>query len=177
MRSANPVNRRYGSTFVSCSLIPIAKQFDATSTAGDERRTPHSRRPRRGGKGARRHGTAVVETAIMLPIIIVLLFTSIELANGIFLKQAVTIAAYEGARSATRPGGTNSTAENRIDEVLLARSVGTYTVTFSPTVTELTTRGTPITVTVEAAASTYALNPLRLLQDRKMGKSITMVRL
>lgn len=56
----------------------------------------------------------------MLPLIIVLLFTSIELANGIFLKQAVTIAAYEGARSATRPGGSNATAESRIAEVLSA---------------------------------------------------------
>jgi len=113
----------------------------------------------------------------MLPLIIVLLFTSIELANGIFLKQAVTIAAYEGARSATRPGGTNATAENRVAEVLAARSVGAYTVTFSPTVIALTPRGTAITVTVEAGASVYALNPLRLLQDRTMEKSITMVRL
>jgi len=124
-----------------------------------------------------RRGTAVVETAIMLPIIIVLLFTSIELANGIFLKQAVTIAAYEGARSATRPGGANANAIERIGEVLTARSVSDYTVTISPAVTALTPRGTEVSVTVRADASNYTLNPLRLLQNRTMEKRITMVRL
>ncbi len=113
----------------------------------------------------------------MLPIILVVLFSSIELANGIFLKQAVTIAAYEGARSATRPGGADVNATDRIAEVLTARSVSDYTVTITPTVTSLTPRGTEISVTVSADASNYTLNPLRLLQNRIMEKRITMVRL
>lgn len=113
----------------------------------------------------------------MLPIIIVLLFTSLELANGIFLKQAVTIAAYEGARSATRSGGTNENATTRISDVLTARAITNYTASISPMVTSNTPRGTAVTVTVTADASSYTLNPLRLLHNRRFEKRVNMVRL
>lgn len=124
-----------------------------------------------------RRAAAVIETAVMLPIIIVLLFTSLELANGIFLKQAVTIAAYEGARSATRSGGTNENATTRISDVLTARAITNYTASISPMVTSNTPRGTAVTVTVTADASSYTLNPLRLLHNRRFEKRVNMVRL
>ncbi|WP_145073902.1 TadE/TadG family type IV pilus assembly protein [Aureliella helgolandensis] len=124
-----------------------------------------------------RRGVAVVETALMLPVIVLLVFTSLEIADGIFLKQAVTIAAYEGARAATRPGGTNATASARIAEVLAAREVADYTVVYTPEITPTTPRGTEVTVTVRAPSAAYSMNPMRLLENRVLEKQVTMVRM
>ena len=60
----------------------------------------------RGGRGLarvsakRRGGTAAVEAAVSLPLLIVLVFGAIEVASGVFLSQTLAIAAYEGAREA-----------------------------------------------------------------------------
>lgn len=49
-----------------------------------------------------RQGAAVVELAIVLPIVFMLLFGTIEICQRLYLKQSVTIAAYEAARVAAR---------------------------------------------------------------------------
>lgn len=132
---------------------------------------------RRPEKLRNRNGVAAVEAAILLPLMFVIVFGAIEVANGIFLRQSLTVAAYEGARSATRPGGTSQLAEQRVREVLEARGVSDETVTITPNVTSLTPRGTMVTITVTAPGTQQAMNPLRLLQNRVIQQSVVMVRL
>lgn len=113
----------------------------------------------------------------MLPLLFVLVFGSIELANGIFLRQSLTVAAYEGARSATKPGGTSVHAEQRIRDVLESRGLDGETIAITPAVTGETARGTMVTVTVSIPGALHAMSPLRLLQDRTVRHSVVMVRL
>ncbi|MCU0718937.1 MAG: pilus assembly protein [Pirellula sp.] len=127
--------------------------------------------------GAWRRGAAAVEAAIVLPVVVFVVFGSIELANGVFMKQSLAIAAYEGAREASRPGGTQAQAKSRIREVLSNKGVDNETVTFTPEITADTPRGTKIYVKVSAPVSTDSINPCKLLINRKLEQSVVMVRL
>lgn len=118
-----------------------------------------------------------MEAAVTLPMLLMLVFGSIELANGIFLKQTLSIAAYEGARAVTRPGASSAEAHVRIEEILAARGVTDYTVTISPEATADTPRRTQMRVTVVAPSGTTFLPPLRLLSGIAIEKTVCMVRL
>lgn len=112
----------------------------------------------------------------MLPVMTIMVFGSIEMANGIFMKQAIAVAAYEGARAASRTTGTESIVKSRIDEVLSARSISNETVTISPSLNSVT-RGTQVTVTVSVPSSELgSVLPLQFLKNKTITRSVTMVR-
>jgi Flp pilus assembly protein TadG len=126
---------------------------------------------------ASRRGLAATETAIMLPVLVIIVFGAIELANGIYLQQTLSVAAYEGARAACRPGATVQETEARIAEVLLAREVDDYEVDISPAITATTPRNTEISVSITAPASEYSVGPVRFFQGRSLRREVRMVRL
>lgn len=123
-----------------------------------------------------RRGVATIETAVTLPLLAFLTFGSIELSNMMFLRQSMSIASYEGARSATRPGGSQGLAETKIQEVLSVRGVTTYTIQFNPVITTATPRGTMIQVTVATAPTSVSYAPFRLFSGSSITSSSTMVR-
>jgi Flp pilus assembly protein TadG len=124
-----------------------------------------------------RRAVAAAETALTLPLLITLVFGSIEIANGVFLRQSLTVAAYEGARAVSRSGATNADGQARVQEALAARGITDYTVSFSPTVTESTPRSTELTITVTAPASAYSFGLVRFFQGKQLGREFRMVRL
>lgn len=128
-----------------------------------------------GRRGARR-AVAAVEAAIALPLLILLVFGAIEVANGIFLTQTLTVAAYEGAREAARPGGTAEQVEERIADVLARRGLAVYSVAIEPAISDSTPRGTAITVEVQAAMNSFAGYSIGILGNRTSSRSACMVR-
>ncbi|HQZ68843.1 MAG TPA: TadE/TadG family type IV pilus assembly protein [Planctomycetaceae bacterium] len=124
-----------------------------------------------------RSGTAAVEMAVALPLLVTLVFGAIEMANAIFLRQSLNIAAYEAAKVITRPGNNESLARTRCQEVLTVRKVSTYTLTFSPAVTTSTPRGTQVTVTLSASASNLSYGPLQFMSGKTTTSTVVMVRL
>ncbi len=133
-------------------------------------------------KRSERRGAAAIETALLLPVLILLAFGSIELSNMVFLRQSLSIAAYEGARIATKPGATAEQANTRVREVLNARGITSYTVSYTTTnnlpitVTSLTTRGTQLSVIVQSSNGGANYGPLRMFTGRNIQCSTTMVR-
>lgn len=101
-----------------------------------------------------RKGAATVELALCLPLILLLVFGSIEVTDAIFLKQALKTAAYEGARTATGSHVTAQQAQDAAVAILKARGVTGGTVSVSPAITAATPSGTLVTVTVQASLST-----------------------
>lgn len=76
-------------------------------------------------KAERRHrrGAAVVELTLCLPVIAVLTFGTIEACSVIYLKQSLEIAAYEGGRTALRPGATSSEVIADCQQVVTDRGI------------------------------------------------------
>ncbi len=124
-----------------------------------------------------RRGGALVEFAIFLPIILTILMMSIEAANGIYLRQAATTAAYEGARVLTAIGGTQDGAELRIQDILAARGVTKYEVNISPRVDYTTPRGTEIAITVSIVEKENRLPVHLLFSGGYFQSTIRMIRL
>ena len=114
---------------------------------------------------------------MLLPLLVIIVFGAVEMANAVFLKQSLDIAAYEAAKVITRPGNNEALARTRCGEVLVLRKVSAYTLTFSPTVTTATPRGTQVTVTLTATASNMSYGPVHFMQGRFLSSVVVMVRL
>ena len=127
---------------------------------------------------ADRAGTATVEMAVCLPLLMLIGFGSIETANAIFLKQVVSQVAYEGARAAALPGATEADILKRCNDFLGVRRIKGATVSVSPAkVSDNTASGTAIAVTVTAPASANAISPTWFFKNSNMSKKVVMVRL
>jgi Flp pilus assembly protein TadG len=105
-----------------------------------------------------------------------IVFGSIEAANGIYLKQVATQAAYEAARVVTTPGGTQQDAWAVAHEVLDARKIRDASVTFSPQVTSSTPAGTAVSVRVEAPLDQNALAPAWFFRGAEFSATVRMSR-
>ena len=84
--------------------------------------------PRRG-----RDGTVVVEAALVIPIILTIMFGTLEVCSGYYVQESITIAAYEGSRFAAREYGrirgenepefSESDVTDYVTEILQARGI------------------------------------------------------
>ncbi|MFK7768355.1 MAG: TadE/TadG family type IV pilus assembly protein [Mariniblastus sp.] len=79
-----------------------------------------------------RKGAAIIEMAICLPVLLLIVFGTIELSTSIFLKQTLTSAAHEGALTGMRVNATEQQIIDRVEGVLAARAIDGCTVSVSP---------------------------------------------
>jgi Flp pilus assembly protein TadG len=112
------------------------------------RTQPHSDDPR--------CGTAAVELAVCLPIIVVLCLASIEACTMIYLKQSLSIAAYEGARTANVEGMTNDDVFAVCEQILNDRRVQSATVDIDPVDITAMIAGEVVTVACSAPCDANA---------------------
>lgn len=117
----------------------------------------------------RRKGGAAVEAALTLPLILLLITATLELSTAIYLKESLTIAAYEGARVAVSRKGDNTRVIERVEEVFVQRGISTSglpvgeLVTITPAADEAATME-PITISVRAPTLGNVVVPFRFLQ-------------
>ena len=71
----------------------------------------------------KRKGGAVTESALCLPLILIIISATIELTTTIYMKESLTLAAYEGARVAVTRGATDTQVRQRVTEVLEQRRI------------------------------------------------------
>ena len=119
-----------------------------------------NRLAKRDAKRRQRHGTEVVELAIVLPLLLFFTTTTLEICENIFLIQKLEIAAHEGAVAAIPRTSTVSDVENAVQNYLDARNVdyggnvsAVVSVTPDPAVAETLA---PVTVTVTVSADDNA---------------------
>lgn len=87
---------------------------------------------RRSTRRRDRSAVATVELAIILPVLFVMVFGTLEVCQRLLLKQAATVAAYETARSAARRTISTEQARERGISILEGRSIVNGTVIFQP---------------------------------------------
>jgi hypothetical protein len=87
---------------------------------------------------------------VCLPIITLLVFASIEACTMIYLKQSLTIAAYEGGRTAIKPGAASADVIAQCEQILLDREVHGAQITLNPTDITAATEGSFLQVSVTA---------------------------
>lgn len=119
------------------------------------------RRPRR--------GLAAVEFAVCLPVIVLLVFGTIEASSYIFLKQSLSVAAYEGVRTATRLTGDNASADTAATNILDSRGVIGYTIEFPNGESSQIDRGDEVVIEVSAPSAVNS----PLLGEFVVGRTLT----
>ncbi len=101
----------------------------------------------------RRRGIAITELAVCLPVLLLISISVIELATLIFAKQALTIAAYEGAHRAVQPAATAADATAAAQAILDQRRITGAQITVTPANLAAVNIGDFFTVQVTAPAA------------------------
>ncbi len=123
-----------------------------------------------------RRGTAVVELAVCLPVLVLLVFASLEGANMLFLRQAVVQSAYETAKSVAKTNGVQANAQTLGEQVLSSRGVVTPTITFNPANVESLIPGTPFNVTVAVPSTARSITGIGPFNGLTIQARATMIK-
>jgi Flp pilus assembly protein TadG len=118
----------------------------------------------------------VVEFALMLPLLVLLVFATIETCSMIYLEQSLKIAAYEGARIALVPGTTGGNVMAAANQVLEDREVAGGTIAISPSNYPDAKTGTYIRVTVSAPATGNSVVGAWFYGGRTMTSSVEVMK-
>jgi Flp pilus assembly protein TadG len=123
-----------------------------------------------------RKGAAIVEFAVCIPLVVLIVFGSIEAASMIFLRQAAVQGAYEGAKVAIKPGSTNDEVQTAVDQVLAGRNLSNITLTLNPADVENVDPGEFITVSVSVPGDENSLFPFGPFKGRLVSADAVMVK-
>lgn len=123
----------------------------------------------------RTRGAATVETAICLPLFIIIVFGTIECCNLMFLRQGVLQAAYEGARVAIVPKAKSVNVREQVNRILVQRGIQPSAVRITPSNFEQSPFGTEVTVEVEAVPGANGLFTRFFQSGTVSGRATMMV--
>jgi len=126
--------------------------------------------------GTPRRGVAAVEFAVCLPVLALLVFGAIEASSFIFLKQSLSVAAYEGIREAVRLDSNSTNGINRAQNILNARSVNDFNIDFPNGDTAAADRGDVIVIEVSAPTTTNSPLAGEWLTNRTLTARVVMVK-
>ncbi len=135
-----------------------------------------SRTENRGRIAPQRRGTATVELALCLPLIVLVAFGTVEGASMIFLKQTLVQTAYEGTKVAIHRNATNDDVNAAIQSVLDGRSLTGVTVEFNPTNIRSARRGDLVTIRVMAPSDANSIFPFGPFKGHLVSGRAVMVK-
>jgi Flp pilus assembly protein TadG len=139
--------------------------------------TKRARENRKGNYQRRKFsGVAATEFAVCLPLIILLVFGSIEATNYIFLKQTLNIAAYEGIRESIKVGSDNERGVAKAENILRSREVKAYEITFPNGPSRQIQRGENVVLEVRASTAANSLLAGQFINDRLLVARVVMVK-
>ena len=125
-------------------------------------------------------GSAVLDAALVFPILLSLTFGTVEYGYYFYVKHSLQGAAREGARAAITPTAANSDVTTAVSNTLTAAGLSNsgYTTTISPSNVSGLASGTQITVTVTCTWGTVGsgFRPLGLIGSSKQVKGVTVMR-
>lgn len=107
--------------------------------------------------------------------IVLLVLGTIEACSMIFLKQTLSIAAYEGARTAIIPGKTKADVTAACMQVLAERKVTGGTVTVKPSDIPALNPGDYVDVTVSAPCNVNSVVPNKFYRGRTLSAKASMM--
>lgn len=93
----------------------------------------------------------------------------------VFLKQSLTIAAYEGVRTAIQPDTTASEVADSCDQILNDRRVKGFSVNVSPNDIASTKPGDYVDVTVSAPCGVNTIVPNTFYRGKSISVTASMM--
>jgi Flp pilus assembly protein TadG len=121
-----------------------------------------------------RHGTTIVELAIVAPILFMLLFGAIDFSRANAIRNTTENAAYEAARRIIVPGSTTQQACDAANHILDILSIKNASIAVTPAVIDNSTKQVSVTVSVPLASNLYAMN--QFLNASTITRTCTLTR-
>ena len=118
-------------------------------------------------------GMATVELAVCLPLLVLVIFGSIEACNMIFLKQSLTEAAHQGALSAMKKSAVETDVTSRIQAILDARNITASTIVIADGNFAALNTGDVFTVRVSTDADANRISPTIMSSWRSIEAVVT----
>ena len=126
--------------------------------------------------GRERKGAAAVELAICLPVIVVLVFASIECCSMLFVDEALHVASYETVRRAIQEDADAASAIARGEAVLEQFGVQGATVITEPADLSTLDSGDSVVVIAEADCDDNSILPPWFFGGATLSARVVMVR-
>lgn len=126
-----------------------------------------------------RQAAATVELAICLPVVLTIAFGTIDICSVLFLKESLTIAAYEGARAGMPQGGTNAIASAKVFSILQERGIKfnrSNAVSISTPGFDNASELTHVTLKVQVAANENTVSLSRLFFGKQIEAQVVCVK-
>lgn len=115
---------------------------------------PHAR------SAKERRGVAAVETALVFPMLLLVVFGTITASQFIYFRKSMVAAASEGVRLASQRDSTSQAVNDRVNAILASRRISNATVTLTPSTIELLTPGSRVDLSVQAKFQGFGIGPL-----------------
>jgi len=122
-----------------------------------------------------RRGVAAAELAVCLPVVVLIVLATIESCSALFLKQSLTVAAYEGVRTAIEKGASSTTVQTNCNAILKDRKIQGSQVTVRPANIASLKAGDYINVTVSAPCNANSLVPTTFFRGKSLSATATMM--
>ncbi|HVT27279.1 MAG TPA: TadE/TadG family type IV pilus assembly protein [Lacipirellulaceae bacterium] len=123
----------------------------------------------------RSRGVAAAELAVCLPVVVLLVLATIESCSAIFLKQSLTVAAYEGVRTAIERGATATNVQSICDQILSDRRIKGSKVSVDPSDIASLSPGDYVNVTITAPCARNSPVPPVFFRGKKLTTTASMM--
>lgn len=123
-----------------------------------------------------RGGVATAELVVCLPVLVLLVFGSIEASSLIFLRQSINVAAYEGIRETVRAGSDGANGIARAENILNARNVEGFQIAFPEGDGSDSERGELVAITVSANSNVNSPLAGSFIPNRLVTTRVVMVK-
>jgi hypothetical protein len=118
---------------------------------------------------------AAAELAVCLPVVVLLMLATIESCSALFLKQSLTVAAYEGVRAAIDEGATPASVQAACKKILADRRIQGSAVTLSAASISSLKPGDYIDVIVSAPCNSNSPVPTTFFRGRTLTAKASMM--
>jgi Flp pilus assembly protein TadG len=124
----------------------------------------------------KRRGSAVVEAALCIPFVIILMLGTLEVCSGIYLKESLTVSAYEGVRAGIGRRSERDQVVDTVNQMLEDRNIADATVLIEPANFDSLNALDPVSVTIEAPTAGNSLYIFDSMVNRTVRARVIMVR-
>jgi Flp pilus assembly protein TadG len=118
---------------------------------------------------------AAAELAVCLPVVVLLVLGTIEACSMVFLKQSLSVAAYEGARTAIADGTTTADVQTKCNQIFRDRGIDGATVSTSPSNFDRVGPGVFVDVTAAAPCDSNTVLPNMFYRGRQITATVSMM--
>lgn len=123
-----------------------------------------------------RHGAALAELAIFLPVLFLITITTTETCRVIYLRQSVKIAAFETARVAVVSGATLDMLQAQTDNVLLGRKITAYSLVVTPSDFASVPRGELVTIRIDTSIADNSYLGSCVFRNHRISESVSIMK-